>query len=308
MMPLTDHRQAAPRPLFAATHAATRAAAGMAALAIVATLAGCTGSVGVGGSASGGLLQNVSIISSQYVVLDLTTGAIEARQDVPDLTDSGSDYRTTKMVFRAIAAGQGTIGAAPGNFASANDPAPQTVVVAKYYIGVFDVTQAQWQLMTATTPWTQVNPLTVVKDGINPEAPAYNLSADAVNAGLATANAHLGVALALPTDIQWEYAARAGSTGTFSWPGGHSDQTAANYAEVAETAAGHVGPVAVGSLAPNAFGLYDTAGNVWELTSGGGMRGGSWSDPLTAARPANKVTISHGTAYALAGMRLVLSP
>jgi formylglycine-generating enzyme required for sulfatase activity len=272
-------------------------------------LAGCGGGGGFGGSGSGGLLQNVSIVTSQYLVVDLTTGAIEARQDVPDLTtNAASAYRRTKMVFRAIAAGGGVVGAAPGSFAGAGDPAQKPVVLGKYYIGVFEVTQAQWQLMTASAPWTKVNPASVVKDGINQDGPAYNLSADAISAGLATADARLGVNLALPTDVQWEYAARGGTAGTFPWGGDHSDQTAGTYAKVAETAAGHVGPVTVGSLAPNAFGLYDTAGNVWELTSGGELRGGSWSDPLTAARPANKVPIAHGTAYALAGMRLVLSP
>jgi formylglycine-generating enzyme len=65
----------------------------------------------------------------------------------------------------------------------------------------------------------------------------------------------------LPTEAEWEYAARGGLSGcSFPW-GNHIDSTLANYGKKYRTI------LKVGSLKPNAFGLFDMAGNVWEWTS-----------------------------------------
>ena len=79
----------------------------------------------------------------------------------------------------------------------------------------------------------------------------------------------------LPTEAEWEYASRGGAEGTvFTW----GDEAVDAGAFKANTwqgafprentgADGHVGTAAVASYSPNAYGLYDTAGNVWEWTS-----------------------------------------
>ncbi len=265
---------------------------------------GCGG----GGTQTGSLVQNVSIIVANYLIVDLSTGAVEARADVPGLATS-SEYRRTKMVFRAIAAGSNSVGQAPGSFSAQSDETPAVANVRKYYIAVFEMTQAQWQAIATTTPWTQVNPPSVVGGVINnPEAPAFDIKEATVAQTLALASSRLGVILDLPTDDQWEYACHGGGAGLFSWGSSRSDLVARTYARVGETAAGAVGPLIVGSLAPNAFGLYDMHGNVWEMSRNGTMRGGSWSDTLAQARCANKVTLDPQLAHALVGMRLVLIP
>ena len=66
----------------------------------------------------------------------------------------------------------------------------------------------------------------------------------------------------LPSEAEWEYAARAGSSSAFWW--GESDGAAPMHAWFRQNAAGRTH--AVGTRPPNAFGLYDMVGNVWQWT------------------------------------------
>jgi formylglycine-generating enzyme required for sulfatase activity len=66
----------------------------------------------------------------------------------------------------------------------------------------------------------------------------------------------------LPSESEWEYAARAGTSSRFSW--GDDDDAASAHAWFKSNSDGHSHPV--GLKLPNAFGLYDTVGNVWQWT------------------------------------------
>lgn len=79
-------------------------------------------------------------------------------------------------------------------------------------------------------------------------------------------NAKTGKTYRLPTEIEWEYAARAGSTTRYNW-GDEIDHTQARYGYLPERHEERIGTVPVKSHAPNAFGLYDMHGNVWEWVS-----------------------------------------
>jgi formylglycine-generating enzyme required for sulfatase activity len=277
-------------------------------------LASCKFHIGGGGGASGTLTQDLGKELGDYLVVDLSSGALQSFVSLPDLATNQA-YRTTSMVFKAVPAGSCVIGQAANTFGAQVDEVQQTVTFERFYIGVFEVTQGQWTLIAgaSATPWTSALAQSVAGAGsIGAAKPAFALSRDAVAAGLATVQSRIPFPAAIPSGAQWEYACRAGSTTVFSWGdlGATPITTAGNYALVNETAQGQVGPNVVGSLAPNAFGLYDMLGNVAEWTSDGNgyIRGGSWRDSLAQARSANKMALDHTTAHVLAGVRLILAP
>ncbi len=92
----------------------------------------------------------------------------------------------------------------------------------------------------------------------------------------------------LPTEAEWEYAARAGTTTPWYWPGG--EQAAGAYAWYSENSGNTTHPV--GEKKPNRFGLYDMAGNAWEWVEdswhenyqGAPTDGRAWLDEKSADR------------------------
>ena len=95
----------------------------------------------------------------------------------------------------------------------------------------------------------------------------------------------------LPSEEEWEYAARAGTTTRYWW-GSDIGKKRANCRHCGSKWDGKQA-APVGSFEPNPFGLYDTAGNVWEWTasrykSGRVVRGGSWFDSADLLRSANR--------------------
>ncbi len=135
----------------------------------------------------------------------------------------------------------------------------------------------------------------------------------------------------LPTEAEWEYAARAGTTTAFWW-GNRITPEQANYdgnyvyEGGGEKGVYHEKALPVGSFKPNPWGLYDTAGNVWEWTCSaydegyGGdekvcisnnqanmprsLRGGSWYDFPRRVRSANRGWNSPDNRYGHQGFRL----
>ena len=128
----------------------------------------------------------------------------------------------------------------------------------------------------------------------------------------------------LPTEAQWEYAARAGSTTTYYWGNASDDATVGQYAWYV-TNSGHT-THAVGHKLPNASGLYDMTGNVWQWVwdwKGGYLdeaqtdptgpasgtnrclRGGSWSCGADNSTVASRGSFSPGSVDTDVGIRVV---
>ncbi len=136
-------------------------------------------------------------------------------------------------------------------------PVHSVTISQDFYIGKYEVTQAQWQAVMGTTPSSIGGCF-----GCPPVSgrPVETVSWDDAVAFNAALSSSTGYGIRLPTEAEWEYAARAGTDTEYSF--GDSADNLGNYAwyrsnSVSRT---HV----VGGKLPNAWGLYDMHGNVWE--------------------------------------------
>jgi len=135
-----------------------------------------------------------------------------------------------------------------------------TVTVADFRIDKNLVTNADFQHFVAANPQWHLkdsDPATA-KSSLAPDPAQLNQPKVNIN-WYAAALYCASSGKRLPSEAEWELAARAGSTALFPWGDDPPDQTRANFA-------GTVGTTSpVGSYPPNAFGLYDMAGNVWQF-------------------------------------------
>lgn len=217
------------------------------------------------------------------------------------------------MEFVRIEAGTFQMGA---NDREANDdekPVHTVRISQPFYLGTYEVTQAQWQAVMGS------NPSASKGDTL----PVEQVSWDDAQEFLRRLNAReRGVTYRLPTEAEWEYAARAESTGRWSF--GDDASRLGQYAWYGDNAGGRTHPV--GQKQPNAWGLYDMHGNVWEwvqdwygdYTSGTAVdptgptsgayrvyRGGGWLFGARDCRSAHRLIGAPGDRYVSLGLRLL---
>lgn len=203
------------------------------------------------------------------------------------------------------------------------------ITVADFQMGKYEVTQKQWQTIMDTNP----------SDFKGDDLPVENVSWNDIQTFISRLNQlteKTGHKFRLPTEAQWEYAARAGTNTPFYPYDGKGDCITTTYANFdsdydyngcgANTKNLEKKTVAVNSYQPNAFGLYNMAGNVWEWTCSvyveqydGSekqcassndaktqrvIRGGSWSDRPNFLRSANRYNITPVNRSSTLGFRL----
>jgi formylglycine-generating enzyme required for sulfatase activity len=126
------------------------------------------------------------------------------------------------------------------------------VSIFGFAIGKFEVTQGQWKAVMGSNP-SQFN-------NCGDDCPVDNVSWDDAQAYIRKLNQISGKNFRLPSEAEWEYAARAGTR--TRWSFGDNDSQIGQYAWIVDNSGGRTQKV--GQKRPNAFGLHDTYGNVEE--------------------------------------------
>jgi TonB family protein len=189
----------------------------------------------------------------------------------------------------------------------------QVTITKQFYIGKYEVTQEQWEKVMGTNPSFFKN---------CPKCPVENVSWDDVQDFIKRLNQLGDGTYRLPTEAEWEYACRANTTTQFSF--GDNESSIGQFAWLSENSQEKTHEV--GTKQPNAWGLYDMHGNVWEwvqdwkgnypgkaVTDPTGApagldkigRGGSWNFSGRYLRSANRFYYSPKNRYNYLGFRVV---
>jgi len=258
--------------------------------------------------------------------LRLFDGQTEIAAGTFSIVDNAATWTNSLgQSFKLISAGIFTMGSPSGELGRDSDEGPQhqVTLTQPFYMQTTEVTQAQWEAVMGSNP---------SKFSGCPTCPVEYVSWNDVQTFITEMNKRGEGTYSLPTEAQWEYAARAGSTTAF-YNGGITETGSGNDTNLdaigwyTYNSGAKTHPVA--QKAPNAWGLYDMSGNVWEhvhdwyLSYSSGavtdptgpssgthrvIRGGSWNSVAKTCRSANRDDYGPGSYYSSVGFRLLRQP
>ena len=258
--------------------------------------------------------QSVTIADGKTATINATLTKQVAQ--VPNTPSSSSaNFGDIEMVY--VKGGTFTMGATSeqGSDANADEKPTHSVTLSDYYIGKYEVTQAQWRAVMGSNP--------IYFTGNN--LPVENVSWTDIQEFIQKLNKKTGKNFRLPTEAEWEYAARGGNQSKgYKYSGSNTLDDVAWYTR---NSSSKTHPV--GQKQPNELGVYDMTGNVLEWcqdwygsyssssqtnptgpSSGSGrvLRGGSWHSSVGYCRVSYRGCDYSGYRCSRYGFRLVCSP
>jgi len=257
----------------------------------------------------------VSLMS--YLVVDLSGGpsaGIYPVRYASMLPESGNTHKTTELWMRHIPAGTFMMGSPVGEYGFNTDPAKaaetqhQVTLTQDFYIGVFEVTQQQYELVMGVNPASNKGGLAQPVENVAYDtirgSQSWPASDDVgLNSFMGRLRARTSLKFDLPTEAQWEYACRAGTTGALN--NGQELTHLISCIHLNEVACYRRGGAnnahtVVGSYLPNAWGLYDMHGSVWEWCLDWFIKDlgdGSVTDPKGSETPFENRRMYRGGCY-----------
>ena len=246
--------------------------------------------------------------NSQYCVIDLSAGAAAKSYPVSYMDTMpkdgwGDEFKTMKLVLRLIPAGTFMMGKKGcGENRRYRNEEHKVTLTKSYYIGVFPVTQKQWELVMGTredftvfgeAADADLRPIDIIKytdirgkKGV--DWPAVRDVGPKSFIGLLRKRTKLG-ALDLPTEAQWECACRAGSLDDFGALAGDKKGNPQDMGWYQENSNKETHPVGLKKC--NGLGLYDMHGNVdeWclDFDCDGGLTADDAVDPEGPRNPSS---------------------
>ena len=245
------------------------------------------------------------------------------------------DDNSLKLKLVWCPSGSFTMGSPTCQRDRCSDEGPVNVRLTKgFWLGQHEVTQAEWRRVMRTAPWSGADPATYarwyVKEG--DDYPASYVSWDDAQKfceKLSETERRAGRLPAdwkftLPTEAQWEFACRSGSTSCYAFGDNESDLVGSAWFTKNAEEVGEEYAHAVGQKQANHWGFFDMHGNVWEwcrdryadqlpggddpeVSAGGSLRvirGGSWSDTSRHCRSAFRVRDLPSLRYNSVGFRV----
>lgn len=228
-----------------------------------------------------------------------------------------------------IPAGEFTMGSPIDEAGRDMDEGPQTrmVIPHGFWMGKCEVTQGEFQAVMGTNPSNARGDTNCPVEKVS-WYDAVRYCAQRTQQEKRSAKLPEGYAYRLPTEAEWEYACRAGTATRFCYGDDKGEFRLGEYAWFIRNGDSMTHPV--GTLEPNAWGLHDMHGNVWEwcfdrwqsILPGGSVtnlpvatedslrvaRGGSWLYEGKACRSANRDDYSPSNRCSDVGFRVVLAP
>ena len=257
----------------------------------------------------------VSEAEAEFMIIDLSAGRTATSYPVKYAagtlasTFNRDVYKTTKLVLKRVTAGTFMMGETDTNEAK---PIHEVTLTKDYFLDLFPLTHAQYSLVLANGYKTTAQPFT--PDSKHMIAYWKDYMADnglfaAISSKLTFKGEAVGRTLTMPTEAQWEYACRAGTTTKYFWG---DDTTDANRYCWDSSLWGGMALPDVGTKEPNPWGFYDMTGLVFEFCLD--WRNSYTADPVSnpcATEPQTSTTekvqrggsCRHDVTYARSGRR-----
>ena len=213
-----------------------------------------------------------------------------AEHSAAEVLRAGESRVFDGMEFVWVPAGEFLMGSTSAEAYPQESPLTRVRISRGYWLGQHEVTQAEWQAVTGTNR---------SKFSGCGRCPVERVSWDDAQAFIRQLNGRAGGGrYRLPTEAEWEHAARAGTSG---------DRYATNLDAIAwyeDNSGGRTQPV--GRKAPNAWELHDMLGNVWEWVQDryGAHPGGAVTDPRGPGSGSYRVTRGGGWQMSAGGCRV----